>query len=36
MAVFCEAWEMAVNELESSTVARWWKRPFKLASAGNA
>jgi hypothetical protein len=36
MAVFCEAGEMAVNELESSTVARWWKRPFKLASTGNA
>jgi hypothetical protein len=36
MAVFCEAGEMAVDELDSSSVARWWKRALKLAGAGNA
>jgi len=36
MAVFCEAGEMAVDELDSSTAARWWKRTLKLASAGDA
>lgn len=36
MAVFCEAGEMAVDELDSSAVAHGWKRVLKLASVGNA
>ncbi|MBU6461593.1 MAG: hypothetical protein KGK01_13770 [Bradyrhizobium sp.] len=36
MAVFYEAGEMAVDELDSSTIARWWRRVLKLVGVGNS